>query len=67
MKLQNACILITGGTRGLGRQFSLDLAQAGARIGVCGTRADSLERLQHDFEGLGLRVWTEQADVSDEY
>jgi 3-oxoacyl-[acyl-carrier protein] reductase len=66
MKLQDASILITGGTRGLGRQFSLDLAQAGARVGVCGTRADSLARLRHDFEELGLRVWTQEADVSDE-
>jgi 3-oxoacyl-[acyl-carrier protein] reductase len=59
-------ILITGGARGLGRTFALDLAAAGAHIGVCDQDADGLAALERDAAEQELSVWTRQADVSDE-
>lgn len=66
MKLKNARILITGGARGLGRQFALDLAHTGAKVGLCATSPEGLKAVQEDFQAKGLDVWTCQSDVSKE-
>ncbi|MBI5446704.1 MAG: SDR family NAD(P)-dependent oxidoreductase [Deltaproteobacteria bacterium] len=65
MKLDNSSILVTGGTRGLGKQFSLDLARRGARVGVCSTDEERLQAQKREFGKEGLSVWTRRADVSD--
>jgi 3-oxoacyl-[acyl-carrier protein] reductase len=66
MEIRDARILVTGGARGLGRQFALDLASAGARVGVCATSPEGLSSVREEFESQGLEVWTCQSDVSDE-
>jgi len=50
VEIAGARVIVTGGARGLGRTFALDLAGAGARVGVCGGwtpagTAGCLERL----------------------
>jgi 3-oxoacyl-[acyl-carrier protein] reductase len=66
MEIRGSCILVTGGTRGLGRQFAFDLAAAGARVGVCGTNPEKLEALSRQFRENGVEVWTGPANVSKE-
>ncbi len=66
MKIAGARILVTGGGRGLGRTLVLDLAAAGARVGVCDLDEASLADLEREATASGLSVWTQQADVSDE-
>ena len=66
MDIAGARILITGGARGLGRAFALDLAAAGARAGVCDMDSAGLADLERDAAQQGLTVWTRPADVSDE-
>jgi len=66
MEIAGARVIVTGGARGLGRTFALDLAGAGARVGVCDVNEAALDELRADAEELGLRVWTMPADVSDE-
>jgi len=65
MSQSSSCVLITGGTRGLGRQFALDLAGDGCRVGVCSTNFESLEALRQEFQERGLSLWTGHADVSN--
>ncbi|MBI5445351.1 MAG: SDR family NAD(P)-dependent oxidoreductase [Deltaproteobacteria bacterium] len=64
MSESSTCVLITGGTRGLGRQFAFDLAAEGCRVGVCSSKTDSLEALGAEFQERGLALWTRQADVA---
>jgi len=64
--IAGARILITGGGRGLGRTFALDLAAAGAHVGVCDVDSAALADLERDAAQRGLAVWTHPADVSDE-
>jgi len=64
--LAGARILVTGGARGLGRVFALDLAAAGAHVGACDMDADGLADLEREATAGGLSVWTQPADVSDE-
>ena len=66
MEIRGSRILITGGARGLGRTFALELASAGAQVGVCDQDGDGLAALAGDMPGRGLSVWTHHADVSDE-
>ena len=66
MILAGSRILVTGGARGLGRVFALDLAAAGAHVGACDLDEAGLADLKSEAAAGGLSVWTQQADVSDE-
>ena len=66
MEIAGSRILVTGGARGLGRTFALDLAAAGAHVGVCDQDAAGLSALADDTAERGPSVWTCQADVSNE-
>jgi len=66
VELSGARILVTGGARGLGRTFALDLAKAGARVGACDVDGDGLADLERVASTQGLAVWTHPADVTDE-
>jgi 3-oxoacyl-[acyl-carrier protein] reductase len=43
MDLKTAKVLVTGGSSGIGRATAAYLARAGARVAICGRRADTLE------------------------
>lgn len=56
--------IITGGSRGLGREMALAIADAGADVVLTGRDAASLEQTAGDIRALGRDAWTVQADVS---
>ena len=66
MKIAGSRILVTGGARGLGRIFALDLASAGARVGACDLDEASLHELEEEASARGAAVWARTANVSDE-
>ncbi|MBH57171.1 MAG: short-chain dehydrogenase [Planctomycetaceae bacterium] len=57
-------LLITGGSRGLGREMVLAIAEAGADVIVTGRREDSLKQIAKEVEHLGRQCWTIQADMN---
>ena len=57
--------LVTGGGRGLGREFALALAGAGASVAVCARSEDQLGETVELIEGKGGRAMAITADVSD--
>ncbi|MEM8538739.1 MAG: SDR family oxidoreductase [Pseudomonadota bacterium] len=61
--LKGRVILITGGTRGLGREMALALACAGAHVAVTGSHASAA--LEDVKRALGGRALTLVADVTD--
>jgi 3-oxoacyl-[acyl-carrier protein] reductase len=66
VEIAGARVIVTGGARGLGRTFALDLAGAGARVGVCDVDAGALDEFRDVVAEAGLQVWTRQTDVADE-
>ena len=66
MQVSGTRVLVTGGARGLGRRFVLDLAAAGARVGTCDMDAAGLDEVREQAAAQGLEVWTTTANVAVE-
>lgn len=59
------CVLVTGGSRGLGLVLARQLADAGARLVLCARDAGELERARQELEARGAEVMAERCDVAD--
>ena len=64
-RLDGKRLFITGGSRGLGREMGLAIADAGADVVLAGRDQQSLEQTAEDIRQLGRQAWTFQADVGD--
>ncbi|MCI0680588.1 MAG: SDR family oxidoreductase [Gemmataceae bacterium] len=62
-KLTGKRLFITGGSRGLGREMALAIADAGADVVLVGRDVPSLEKTAGDIRALGRQAWFLQADV----
>ena len=60
-------VLITGGSRGIGRAISLRFAKAGARLFInYFQNRTAAEKTRREVEALGAPVYLHQADLKDE-
>ena len=67
MKLEGRNILITGASRGIGRGCALELAKAGANIGInYRSHRDEAEEVAEQITKMGRKAVIVQADVSDQ-
>jgi gluconate 5-dehydrogenase len=58
--------LVTGASSGLGRQYALALATAGADVALAARRVERLEELAKEIEALGRKALVIPMDVTDE-
>lgn len=66
MRLENKVALVTGASRGIGRQIALDFAKEGAKIGINFlSRVDSAESLKAEIEALGGQAILLQGDIGE--
>lgn len=65
LRLDGKRVFITGGSRGLGREMALGLAEAGADITITGRTVESLDNAAADIRALGRKVETIVADMGD--
>ena len=63
-KLDGKRAMITGGSRGLGKEMALALAEAGADLLIVGRETDTLKMATDEFSRFGHRVDTIVGDVS---
>jgi gluconate 5-dehydrogenase len=64
-RLDGKRLFITGGSRGLGREMALAIADAGADVVLTGRDKQSLEATAADIRGLGRDAWTLQGDMGN--
>jgi 3-oxoacyl-[acyl-carrier protein] reductase len=57
--------LVTGGSRGLGKQSALALAGEGVNVAICGRTQDTINRTVDEIKALGVSSVGLVADVSD--
>jgi len=57
-------VLVTGGSRGLGRSMALALAEVGADVILTGRTPATLDATAAEIRGLGRQAWTIEADMA---
>lgn len=65
LTLNGKVAMITGGSRGLGRQCALALGQEGCAVAICGRDTDQVAKTVDDLAGLGIKASGSQADVTN--
>jgi len=64
MKLKGRVVLVTGSTRGIGKEFALGFAKEGADVVINGRNLEKAKSISKEIEGLGVRSMAMGADVS---
>ena len=65
-KIMNKVAVITGGTRGIGKQIAISLAKNGYDIAInYRTENDDLKNLINQINEIGVKISTYKCDVSD--
>ena len=62
-RLDGKKLFITGGSRGLGREMALAIADAGADVILAGRDPQSLRETADDIRNLGRQAWTLETDI----
>ncbi|MCP8969613.1 SDR family NAD(P)-dependent oxidoreductase [Ectobacillus ponti] len=57
-------VMITGASRGLGRELALAFARGGNDLAICARNGEALASVKHEAEQLGVRVVAVAVDVS---
>lgn len=61
--LSGRVALVTGGSRGLGRDMALAMAEKGAHVAICGRKRENLDQAVQEFRNQGLDVFAQSANV----
>ncbi len=65
LRLQSKVALVTGGSRGIGREIALGLATEGCSVAISARGAEMLEQTAGELRAKGVEVLPLQADVTD--
>lgn len=58
-------VLVTGGGTGIGKAVALELGALGARVAICGRRAEPIAEAARELGAAGVDVWSGTADIRD--
>ncbi len=66
LTLEGKVAIITGGSRGLGRQCALALGREGCAVAICGRDGDQVNSTVEELRALGITANGSQADVTSQ-
>lgn len=58
-------VIVTGGSRGIGRSIALAFAEAGADISICARGAETLQKTRDEIARTGRKVHAATVDLAD--
>ena len=64
--LRGKAVLVTGGSRGIGRSIALAFAGEGADVAICARNPENLSQTGRQLSALGVRTRTIVADLLQE-
>ena len=67
LTLNGKVAMVTGGSRGLGRQCALALGREGCAVSICGRDGEQVQRTAAELTGLGIAAHGSRADVTNPY
>jgi dehydrogenase/reductase SDR family protein 4 len=62
--LSGQIALVTGATRGIGKEIAREMARSGAKVAVCSRKAEACDAVRAEFEKEGLEVLAQPCNVS---
>src|SRR5690625_4586033 len=65
LNLEGKNVLITGGSKGIGKGIAMALAEEGCNVSICARHSDELETTADELLDAGGKVLTVQADLTD--
>ena len=63
--LRGKVVMVTGGSRGIGRAIALGCAEEGCRLSICGRGLTTLEEVAETIKTYGVELLTVSADLTD--
>ena len=63
--LKGKRVIVTGGSKGIGRATALTFAEEGADVAICARGADALEVTRKEIAALGVSTFAQSCDVGD--
>ena len=63
--LKGKNVIVTGGSRGIGRATALTFADEGANVALCARGSEALEATRSEIEARGVKAFASTCDVSD--
>ncbi|MGD9329250.1 MAG: SDR family oxidoreductase [Cyclobacteriaceae bacterium] len=65
LNLKGKNVVITGGSKGIGRSIALAFAEEGANVATCARTEDPLKEVAEKIKSKGVIAYTEKCDISD--
>ena len=63
--LKGKNVIITGGSKGIGRSTALGFAAEGANVAICARGQEALDKVTEEIEALGVKAYAAPCDVAD--
>ena len=63
--LEGKSVIVTGGSRGIGRAIAHTFADEGAQLALCARGSEALEKTADELRGKGAKVFSQACNVAD--